>query len=423
MARLIYAAGVRLPSERAVHTFTITACRACQSYELLPVLSLGTQYLTDYLKPSEPDETPRAPLQLVRCRACGLVQLHQQVPPDQLYGKHYWYRSAMNQTMRGVLRAVARQVAERAHLDHGSTVLDIGANDGTLLSYLPDVACRLAVEPAPNLVRLVKEHADLVVPAYFGDLPQLTPYQGAVDAITAVAMFYDVPDPVRFCRAAADLLRPGGCFVIQMNDVYALLHDASFDIISHEHLCYYTVASLGTVLTQVGLEIFALERLDVNGGTARYWIGYQGDHPVEDTVFEQAAREQILDTPEYWRVFEDRVKGIAEELKRRVEAEVEQGGTVYVYGASTRGNTILQTAGLDHRLLAGAAEIHEEKIGLVTGGTRIPIVSEAEARAKATMFLILPYSYLGEFVVREDAFLRAGGKLLVPLPSVEVITR
>jgi NDP-4-keto-2,6-dideoxyhexose 3-C-methyltransferase len=408
------------PRTRAI---AIKQCRLCDSKRLTRVLSLGNQFVSDFI--TSTGEHPRSPLELVRCRDCGLVQLKHTFPRASLY-RHYWYRSGISKTMREALSDVATKASLVAIPAAGDIVVDIGCNDGTLLRSYPKQGLRLVgFEPAENLVEDARKGTTWI----FNDFFKATTFQekfGSEKAkiITSVAMFYDLEDPNGFVADIARCLALHGVCVIQQNYLATMLEKNGFDNIGHEHLEYYSLSTMQKLLAKHGLEIFDVETNDVNGGSFRTYIGHHGTHPIRENV-ERLKREEArlrLNTGEAYQKFAANIRKIKSNLTSLIKTDVKRGKIVYVYGASNRGNTILQYCGLNHRLITKATDANPEKWGRRTVGTNIPIVSKEEARNdKPDFFLILPHHFLEEIKLEEREFLKGGGKLIVPLPKVRIV--
>jgi len=411
-------------------------CRVCGG-SLDLILSLGEQYVSNFLAPDQPDG-PKAPLELVLCQQCWLLQLRHTVPGEMMY-QEYWYRSGTNQTMRDALADVSRSAAKLMHLKTGDSVLDIGCNDGTLLgSYAVPGLYKIGFDPAENLAVLSRKVADKVLVGFFdaerflseSDLSKLRP-----KVVTSIAMFYDLEDPRKFVADIQRVMDPDGLWIIQMSYLPLMLKQNDFGNICHEHLEYYSLQALEYLLDLHGFSVVDAELNDVNGGSIRAFIRHRGaDQNIfgDQTYREQAAvrlsslrereTELGLNTATPYLDFAERVRRIKQQVSRFVKDQVKQEKRVFVYGASTKGNTMLQYFELDHSVIDAAAERNPDKWGKVTVGTRIPIISEAEARAaKPDYFLVLPWHFIEEFKDREHAYLSSSGKFIVPLPQFELI--
>jgi hypothetical protein len=249
---------------------------------------------------------------------------------------------------------------------------------------------------------------------------------GPFKAVTAIAMFYDLDDPVRFLEDVKSVLAPNGLIVIQMNYLVTMLERNGYDNILHEHLTYFSLNSLVPALRRAGLEVIDVSTNEVNGGSFRVYCAPRGTRTVPggaDRIERLAARESRFElvNRDTYAEFAGRVRQIRKETREVVNKALKAKKTIYAYGASTRGLVILEYCGLDGEMIAGAAERNPEKWGRTYAGTGIRCVSEDEAREKADYFLILPHHFLPEFVVREAEWLARGGRFIVPLPAVRVV--
>lgn len=401
-------------------------CRVCASKALVPAVDLGEQHIQGvFSKPSEaPPPLRKVPLKLVRCdpeqdeHACGLLQTALTVPPEILYHR-YWYRSGTNTTMREHLRSIAEEV--RLLIGDDASVLDIGSNDGTLLSFLPETMRRVAVDPS-DAIEQTPEGITRVRDLF--PSPQL---HGAYNAIIAVAMFYDLEDPIAFANAVRERLLAGGVFVFEMAYMPTMLRNTSYDTICHEHIEYYSLATIERILAAAGLKVARVQLNDSNGGSIRVWathIGCTTYDPWRDSVAELRRFEfdLELDTPRPYEKFMRRVQVHRDLLQSFLSSKRREGARIHIYGASTKGNTILQYCGIGHETVECAADRNPDKWGASIVGSGIPIVSEEESRAmRPNYYLVLPWHFRREFVQREAATVAAGTCLIFPLPEVSVV--
>lgn len=395
------------------------------------LFSLGDMYVSDFIPmdAKSEDYQSKVPLKLVRGQT-GLVQLADTADFDKMY-KRYWYHSGTNGTMCKELKSIVDSVVNNYKLNPGDIWLDIGCNDGTLLSYVPSEVCKVGIDPAVNNCAKAKQQGIEVVNDYFS--ASAYPYEQKAKVITSIAMFYDLPDPRQFCRDIHTVLDNDGVWIIQMSYLPLMLDQVAFDNICHEHLEYYDLKTLRELLHSEGFTIFDAQLNDVNGGSFRLYIKKAGQSNRFGTLpYQMVARtrvEALYAYEEYERNIEEEIEHFIEtvsHLKIRtvkfIEDEVAKGKTVWAYGASTKGNTLLQYFGLDKTLIKGIAERQEQKWGLKTIGTEIPIYSEEYVRSQNPDYmLVLPWHFIQEFKVREKEFLDRGGKFIVPCPNFEVI--
>lgn len=412
----------------------IKQCRVCSSSNLKDILSLGSIAVSDFVDAGA--DGGRYPLNLILCDAsangCGLLQLCHTVSAESMY-KTYWYRSGMNATMTKELESIASRVTRLASLRSGDTVIDIGANDGTLLrGYAVDGLTTVGYEPAHNLAKYNSDGTSVIIQDFFNAAAWRERFPGKkAKAITAIAMFYDLDDPNSFVSDIAECLDQSGVFVIQMSYLPLMLSENAFDNICHEHLEYYGLRTLENLLNRHNLEVFDVELNDVNGGSYRVYIRHRGKEsvmpgPIGADIRVESLRlyedKLELSKPETYHAFARRVEDIKKKVTACIRDAHAKGKTVYVYGASTKGNTLLQYFGLDHTLITAAAERNSDKWGKFTVATNIPIISEEQARKdKPDYFLVLPWHFLDEFVKREHDYFIAGGKFIVPLPEFKIV--
>lgn len=401
-----------------METITRTTCRLCGESGLREMLSLGMQYINDFVPPERIGEGLAAPLDLVMCDRCTLLQLRHTAPQELLYSRYYWYRSGVTDTMRCALRDITAEIENMVTLRAGDVILDIGANDGTMLaSYTVPGICRVGCEPADNLVDMLRLNTEYVMHDFWNyeryiELASQWGF-GKARVITAIGMFYDLEDPNKFIADACKALTDDGVFVAQLMCLMPMLQKNDVGNIVHEHLEYYSLQSLKYLFEKNGLEMFKIEENDVNGGSYRIFARhYKGTGiPIEENI-----------TFEDIQAFGQRVQKNRDRCVEFIKQEVANGKKVYVYGASTKGNVILQYYGLDNKLITAAAERSPEKWGKYTIGTWIPIVSEEEARkAQPDYFLVLPWAFFNEFYEREKEWRARGGKFIVPLPEFRVV--
>lgn len=410
---------------------SIESCRLCgHAGEFQLVYDLGEQYIVDFPK-EKSLVADKAPLVMVRCTSCDLLQLAHTVHPDRLF-KTFWYKSGINESMRRALRDLAITTATAARLTSEDKVLDIGANDGTLLSIYKEFtgAQTVGVDPADEVIHagVRAKNMDLGITGYFPNIKELWP-EAPFKVINAVAMFYDVDDPILFLHECKRYLDDDGVLVIQQNYLGTMLEDCAVDNICHEHLCYYTAGTMTRAVEGAQLEIQGAEINSVNGGSLRLYITHPGKSLSGLSMQKQAElytaykalllkeQQDAYDTDAPYEAFRNKVYENVDTLARYCRELNAKKGKIYLYGASTRVTTLLQLLNLPEGTIKAAADRDEQKWGRLTVGSWIPILSEEVCRKDAEVFLVGPWHFKETIIRREDAFLAQGGKLLFPLPA------
>lgn len=401
----------------------INNCRSCNSRNLLKIISIGNQYLSDF---TTTNKKPKAfPLTLILCRNCKLVQLDNTVPSKYLYTERYGYRSGVNQTMRDELREITKESLKLIRKKENVTVVDIGANDGTLLSYYPKNIYRVAIEPIKKFSKLSKKYSNKVVVNFF-NYNSFFKALGSrkADIVSAISCFYDMETPNIFIEDVRKILKENGIFVIQQNYLVSMLSKNAFDNIVHEHLEYYSLLSLSNLLDAHGMEVFKVEERELNGGSFRTYICLKGKRKIDKSVFKMQRMEEKmkLNNKKIYMEFAKRIRNNKNKIHAFIKEQVSKNKKVYLYGASTRGNTLLQYYDLDKKLIKYAVERNPEKWGKLIASVEIPIISEDKARKENPDFmLVLPWFFKKEFLEREKEYLNNGGHFIFPLPELEVI--
>ncbi len=407
---------------------TRETCRVCYSPELTFLFTLGEQYVNNFVPEDKVYSGVKAPLEMVFCENCTLVQLKHTAPQELLYAGFYWYKSGVTDTMKKALRDITSKAEKIGQLKEGDVVLDIGSNDGTMLrTYEVPGLVTVGVEPANNLAEEGKKGLSY----HIHDFWNIEKYDAVVGKkakiVTAIGMFYDMEDPNQFIADAGKALTDDGIFIAQLMCSRNMLETNDVGNICHEHLEYYSFASLEYLYNKNGLEIFDVEINKVNGQSYRLYAKKKGANVVG---FEGAAArvadvkesEKELATKEPYLRFFERIEAEKKKCVEFVNNAVKEGKKVWVYGASTKGNVILQYYDLDHNLIQFASERSPWKWGKYTIGTKIKCVSEEEARREQPdYFLVLPYGFFNEMYVREEEWRSRGGKFIVPLPTFRVV--
>lgn len=405
---------------------TIDHCRVCRSTRLLPVVRIGPQFIgSTFVKTNEdnPKAKIKIPMTLLLCQECGLVQLRETTRPDLLY-ENYFYRSNVSNTMRMDLQDVVLNVLGEGRVTAGDAVLDIGCNDGLMLSMFPPDLERVGIEPAKNIDWSHLEGSIEIINDYF---PSRLLEGRSFKVITTTAMFYDLDDPNHAIGEMKRLLAKDGVLCIQVSYLYDTIKDMNFYDICHEHLVYYSVSTLSYLMQRNGLDVFDASTNAVNGGSLRVMVAHKEAKRKKSKNLEYLLiRESVLhlENPATYDTFSKLIKLNAMRVRGYIQDQVNDSKLVIGLGASTKGNVLLQIAGITKDLLPYISERSPVKVGLRTLGTDIELISEEAARKMnpAVMFVI-PWNFKAEIVQREKEYLDTGGKLLFIMPFPYLIDR
>ena len=409
----------------------IHRCRICGNEDLVSVLHLGDQALTGVFPKSREEKITVGPLELVKCHGeghCGLLQLRDSYDSSEMYGANYGYRSSLNQSMVEHLKAKVKKLTAIAPVGSEDLVLDIGSNDGTTLSFYPDNGpLRVGMDPTAAKFRQYYKPGIHVIADFFNAATfQANFGERKAKIVTSIAMFYDLEDPIKFVQQVESILADDGIWHFEQSYMPLMLSQNAYDTVCHEHLEYYGLKQIQWMMDRCGLKILKVEINDVNGGSFAVTVSKKKSAYEPDTESVQsimAAEEEAgLGTLKPYEEFRERVFRHREELIEMLQTLKQQGAKVLGYGASTKGNVILQLCGVTREIIPFIAEVNPEKFGALTPGTLIPIISEEEAQAMHPDFLLaMPWHFRTNLLAREAAFLARGGKMIFPLPKIEIV--
>lgn len=390
----------------------VTQCRSCRQKLTKTVFDIGLLKINAFTEKPNTD-LGSAPLTLLHCEACDLIQLSHTVREADLY-ENYWYLSRLNKKIVDNLQSIVSDMMTEVPLQKGDIVVDIGANDGTLLSFYPDWVKTVGVDPAKNLHNELKKNCAVMI----GDFFNLSNWNKKLDQkkakiITTVSMFYDLDDPNSFVKDIKNILQKDGIWLAQLMTAKPMLDTNDLGNIIHEHIEYYSYRSLVLLMERHGLEIYKVRENDTNGGSYQLFVRHyrQGSIDYQENITSEGIQKWARN-----------IEMNKERTIQFIRQEVAKQKKIYIMGASTKGNTIMQYYGLDSDTIEGAAEIHPEKIGKYLVGSSIQIVHEDEAKKNADYFLVFPFHFKELFVkkIMKD-WIKTGGKLIFCTPEFEVV--
>ncbi|MGL1932422.1 MAG: class I SAM-dependent methyltransferase [Desulfotalea sp.] len=406
----------------------ISKCRISGSKELVNILSLGHQSLTGVFPKNKDDLVAEGPMDLLWCPKSGLVQLKQTYNAEDMYGDNYGYRSGLNNSMVAHLTDKFRYLEKMVELKSNDLVIDIGSNDSTGLNcYLSKDIMKVGVDPTGKKFQKYYEPNTILLDDFFSAALVKKNLGGKkARIVTSIAMFYDLEDPKQFVEDISSILADDGVWHFEQSYMPSMLRANAYDTICHEHVEFYSFKVVNQLLNDCGMRVVDVQMNSVNGGSFAVTACLHdskrlSNMPIINWMLTQE-QDMQLDTPRPYRDFEEKVYLHRKNLVNLIDSLVEDGKKIFGYGASTKGNVLLQFCGIDSSKIPFIAEVNEDKFGSFTPGTNIPIIPEAEARAmKPDYFLVLPWHFKHSILEREKDFRLAGGKFLFPLPQIEIV--
>lgn len=405
----------------------ISKCRISGSSNLVNVLSLGEQYLTGVFPKNTDEVVSKGPLDLVWCPDSGLLQMKQSYSLDEMYGDNYGYRSGLNASMVRHLNNKIHTLERLVKLSDDDLVIDIGSNDATSLKAYSGKHRKVGIDPTGLKFKEFYTEEISLIPNFFSAeaFKKQFPKEKA-KIITSIAMFYDLESPMNFVKDIEKCLANNGIWHFEQSYMPSMLRTTSYDTICHEHLEFYSFKVVKNLLEVCGMRVVDVQMNSINGGSfaisaCKKVASYKSNNPVINWMLQQED-DMGLDTPKPYRDFEERVFKHRKNLVDLIEALVADGKTILGYGASTKGNVLLQFCNFTTKQIPFIAEVNEEKFGSFTPGTHIPIISEKEAKAmNPDYFLVLPWHFKNSILEREQEYIKQGGKFIFPLPEIEIV--
>lgn len=401
-------------------------CRICNSICLLDVIKLGEQMITSRFPIYGDFSTPKTPITLCMCQECGLIQLRETTNPNELYEYEYGYMSGISNTMRAHLKLYQEEIASIVSLKAGDIIVDIGSNDSTMLQYYSKTLRRIGVDPTGAQFQQYYGDVELL-PTYF-NYNNFTQRFGNLSCkvISSISMFYDLPNPVQFAKDIYSLLEDDGIWTCEQSYLLTMIDSNSIDTICHEHLEYYALKQIKYIADQAGFNIINVLFNSCNGGSFRIYFAkktstvYKENTSLINSILKIEQDREIMN-PSLYSNFIKSCDTQIEYLKELIKVVNSQEKKIYIYGASTKGNCLLQYGNINETHIKYAVERNPNKIGKMTS-TGIPIIGEEEMRDNPPDYLlVLPWHFKDEIIKREEVFLNNGGQFIFPFPNFEII--
>lgn len=406
---------------------TLKNCRICSDSKLIKVISLGNQVITSRFSVYGDFSTPKTPIDLCVCENCGLLQLMQSTNATELYEYEYGYRSGISNTMREHLRKYQEEISSKISLCPGDVVLDIGSNDSTMLQYYSNELKRIGCDPTG--VQFKEYYGDVeLLQTYFTVENFRKKYSGIeCKIVSSISMFYDLPNPVQFAKDIYEVLDNDGIWTCEQSYLLSMLNTNSIDTICHEHLEYYALKQIKIIADMSEFKIIDVKFNECNGGSFRvYFAKKKSTKFTEATdLINKILKNEIdygLPNIEVFTNFVNKCDTEVKKLLNFIDESNKNNKKIYIYGASTKGNCLLQYANIDENKIKFAVERNPTKLGKMTS-TGIPIIMEETMRSNPPDYLlVLPWHFKNEIIPREKEYLEKGGKIIFPLPYFEIIS-
>ena len=405
----------------------IKSCRVTKEQDLVTVLDVGNQKLTGVF-PRPDQEVGVGPLNLVWSPSSCLVQLKHTYEPTEMYGDNYGYLSSLNNSMVQHLNQKAKYLTDLANLQDGDVVVDIGSNDCTFLKALPTYTKRIGIDPTiKKFAHYYPEEIYYAADFFSKENYWLIESEKNAKLVTSISCFYDLDDPVSFVKDIREILTDDGLWHFEQAYLPSTLRATSYDTVCHEHIEYYSMLSVRKILDLAGMKIVDVTLNDINGGSfaVTACTDTNIDLAVNSAVIDWVIEEEYKmgwDTLDPYLQFAERANAHRDSLISLLRGLRDAGKSVYGYGASTKGNVLLQWCGLTSKDITAFGEINPDKYGCVTPGTNIPIISETEVKAaKPDYMIVLPWHFKPGILQREKEYRNAGGKFIFPLPYIEIV--
>ncbi len=403
----------------------IKKCRSCNSKNLKNLFNLGKLSFTGKFAKNKKINIPKAELGLVICSNCKLVQLNKNFDLSYLYGSDYGYRTGINKTMTDHVKKVVSNANKIAKLKKGDQVLDIASNDGTLLNFYPKNVVKFGIDPTIKKFKKYYKNIELTISSFFSREKILKKTKKKFKIISALSVFYDIEKPNKFLSDVSKLLDDNGIFILEQADLLSIIKLNMFDTICHEHLEYYSHEVIINLLSKHQLEVFDFISNDINGGSTQYYIKktYNNKLKVNRKKIQKLIKQEKrygLGKVQTYKKFYSKINFIKNKLIKKIKTIKNKKLSIHGYGASTKGNVLLQYFGINKEHIDCIADRNPKKNGFYTPNTKIKIVSENYSRSKRpNYYLVLPWHFKKEILMREK-LQRKYSKFIFPLPKLSI---
>jgi len=406
-------------------------CKSCHKKKLKKVIAIGSQPVSSVFLSKKINNLKKYSLDLYECQNCNLVQFYKLAPLQDMYGTTYGYRTSLSKLMINHIKRKYEKISKFIKLKKESNILDIGSNDGTFLNFFNNKkkVNIIGIDPsAKKFSKYYKKNINLIINYFsffevkkFLKKKQIKNNNFAL--ISSLAMFYDINDPNKFCKDISNLLEPNGIWILEMSYFPLLLSNLTYDQICHEHVAYYTLTSFNKIITKNGLKVLDISFNEINGGSIEIICSKTNSrHKPKKEKIENVLNEEKKINDSAYRRFNDRI----ENTKKVINLFLNEfkNKKVIGYGASTKGNIVLNHCKINNKHLKFICDANPEKYGKFTPGSNIKIISkEAMRKMKPDYLFVLIWSFRSEVIKQEENYIKKGGKLIFHLPMLHVVDK
>jgi len=404
----------------------IIVCRSCKKNKLTDLFSLGNLYFTGIFPKNKTSYLPKGKLKLILCKFCGLVQLDRNFNSEILYGNNYGYRSGLNDSMVAHLNNKSKTLKKKIKLKAGDTIIDIGSNDGTFLNFFKKKYNLIGVDPTINKFKKYYRPDIKRIPDFFSknNLKKKLKNQKA-KIITSFAMFYDLKDPIKFAQEVYDCLSDDGIWHFEQSYLPKMLETMSFDTICHEHLEYYSIKSIFYILKKVNLKIVEIEENSINGGSIAITAAKKHSFLLEKknkvkSYIDYENKKKVYQVKTY-KKFYKKILLFKIKLNEILKKILIKKKKIIGFGASTKGNVLLQFCSINNKKIKFILEINKDKFHKYTPGTNIKIISQKYLKNNPVdYFFVLPWHFKKNILKKKNLFGKKT-KFIFPLPKLEIV--
>ena len=404
----------------------ITNCRICNNKYFSRLFSLGKMSFTGKFPKNFKDNISKEFINLIMCKSCNLVQLDRNFNPKYLYDKNYGYRTGINTTMTNHVKMVVNEAIKLAKLEKKDAVLDIASNDGTLLNFYKKNIFSVGCDPLVKKYKKYYKNINFGIADFFNfNVIKKKKINKKFKIITALSMFYDLPNPNKFLKDVKKVLHRDGVFILEHADLYSIIKNCQFDTICHEHLEYYSSKIIIKLMKKHQLKIFDIKLNNINGGSKRYFICHDDAKYKYNNKVDKILKEEIkfkLDKVKTFINFFKKINFQKIKLIKLIKKINDSKKSIHGLGASTKGNVLLQYFNVSNKEIKYIADRNPQKHNTYTPGTKIKIISEKLSRKiKPDFYLVLPWHFKTEILKRERLIRRNGTRFIFPLPKMKII--